>query len=89
MYTYVIASIIQKERGTNRDIELVPMKLYASKSMNMFEFGTKHHQIFYRMATQLGELRTNRMQYALHASGEIHCIHDKTLVFNFFQEHTK
>jgi hypothetical protein len=51
MYTYVIASIIQKDRDTNRDIELAPMKLYASKSMNMFEFGTKHHQIFYRMQT--------------------------------------
>jgi len=84
MYTYVIASIIQKDRDTNRDIELAPMKLYASKSMNMFEFGTKHHQIFYRMATQLGELRTNRMQYGLYASGEIHCIDAHTLVFNFF-----
>jgi hypothetical protein len=84
MYTFVIASIIQKERGTNRDIELVPMKLYASKSMNMFEFGTKHHQIFYRMAKQLNELRTNRMQYGLYASGEIHCIDHHTLVFNFF-----
>ena len=83
-YTFVIASIIKKERVTNRDVELAPMKLYACKSMNMFELGTKHHQIFYRMATQLNELRTNRMQYGLFASGEIHCIDHDTLVFNFF-----
>lgn len=92
MYTYIIASIITKNPSTGMDRQLEPMKLYASKAMNMFEFGTKHHQIFYRMA-QTGELdriamekgiATNAVQYALHASGEIHCINENTLEFNFF-----
>jgi hypothetical protein len=74
------------------DIIVAPMKLYACKAQNMFEFGTKHHQIFYRMVLT-GELQTvahqvgidvNQLQYALHASGEIKCIDPFTLVFNFF-----
>lgn len=92
MYTYVIASIITKDPGTNMDIQVVPMKLYASKALNMFEFGTKHHQIFYRMAStrelddvaiQSG-MNVSGLQYALHASGEIRCIDAATLEFNFF-----
>ena len=31
---------------------LSPIQLYATKTINMYEFGTKHHQIFYRMAIQ-------------------------------------
>lgn len=92
VYTYIVASIIRKEPGTNRDIEEVPMKLYVCKAHNMFEFGTKHHQIFYRMALT-DELNTvarekgidvKQLQYALYASGEIKCIDPFTLVFNFF-----
>ena len=89
MYTYIIASIIAKDPSTGMDIQLEPMKLYASKALNMFEFGTKHHQIFYRMA-QTDELdriaiaAKNALQYGLHASGEIRCINDTTLEFNFF-----
>ena len=92
MYTYIIASIITKDPSTDMDIQLEPMKLYASKAMNMFEFGTKHHQIFYRMA-QTDELDRiakekgiplNKLQYGLHASGEIRCINENTLEFNFF-----
>lgn len=92
LYTYIVASIIRKDPGTNRDIEVVPMKLYACKSHNMFELGTKHHQIFYRMALT-GELKNvadekgidvSQLQYALHASGEIKCINPITLMFNFF-----
>lgn len=92
MYTYVIASIITKDPGTNMDIQVVPPKLYASKALNMFEFGTKHHQIFYRMAStrelddvaiQSG-MNVSGLQYALHASGEIRCIDAATLEFNFF-----
>jgi len=92
MYTYIIASIITKDPSTGMDNPLEPMKLYASKALNMFEFGTKHHQIFYRMA-QTGELDEvarkndipiNRAQYGLHASGEICCINENTLEFNFF-----
>lgn len=92
MYTYIIASIIAKDPATGMDKQLNPMKLYASKAMNMFEFGTKHHQIFYRMS-QTGELDhvaqengipINMLQYGLHASGEIRCINENTLEFNFF-----
>lgn len=92
LYTYIVASIIQKDPVTTRDIEKVPMKLYACKAQNMFEFGTKHHQIFYRMALT-DELDTvarekgidvKQLQYALFASGEIKCIDPFTLVFNFF-----
>ena len=92
MYTYVIASIIAKDPDTNMDIQLVLPKLYASKALNMFEFGTKHHQIFYRMAStrelddvaiQSG-MNVSGLQYALHASGEIRCIDAATLEFNFF-----
>ena len=82
MYTYIIASIITKDLNTGMDKQLEPMKLYASKSLNTFEFGTKHHHIFYRMA-QTGEL-DNVSQYGLHASGEIRCINETTLEFNFF-----
>ena len=83
MYTYVVASIIRKDPGTNRDIEVVPAKLYATKALNMFEFGTKHHHIFYRMALT-PEFAGMDLQYALHASGEIRCIHERELEFNFF-----
>jgi hypothetical protein len=92
LYTYIVASIIRKEPGTNRDIEEVPMKLYVCKAQNMFEFGTKHHQIFYRMVltNELDNVASDKgidaeqLQYALHASGEIKCIDPFTLVFNFF-----
>lgn len=92
LYTYIVASIIRKDPDTNRDIEEVPMKLYVCKAQNMFEFGTKHHQIFYRMvltneldnvAHEKG-IAVDQLQYALHASGEIKCIDPFTLVFNFF-----
>jgi hypothetical protein len=92
MYTYIIASIIAKDTDTGMDRQLEPMKLYASKAMNMFEFGTKHHQIFYRMSQtdELDRIATengmplNKLQYGLHASGEIRCINETTLEFNFF-----
>lgn len=92
VYTYIVASIIQKDPDTNMDIPKAPMKLYACKSQNMFEFGTKHHQIFYRMAltdeldkvAREKRIDVSQLQYALYASGEIKCIDPFTLVFNFF-----
>ena len=92
LYTYIVASIIRKDPDTNMDVIEAPMKLYACKAQNMFEFGTKHHQIFYRMvltneldnvAREKG-IDVNQLQYALHASGEIKCIDPFTLIFNFF-----
>jgi hypothetical protein len=92
LYTYIVASIIQKDPVTTRDIEKAPMKLYACKAQNMFEFGTKHHQIFHRMAltkeldavAREKGIDVKQLQYALFASGEIKCIDPFTLVFNFF-----
>jgi hypothetical protein len=92
MYTYIIASIIRKDPVTNMDIQEVPAKLYATKAMNMFEFGTKHHQIFYRMAStdeldrvaRTAGIPMDELQYGLHASGEIHCITPTSLKFNFY-----
>jgi len=92
VYTYIVASIIQKDPYTNRDMKKAPTKLYACKAQNMFEFGTKHHQIFYRMGltdeldnvSREKGIDVNQLQYALFASGEIKCIDPFTLVFNFF-----
>jgi hypothetical protein len=92
LYTYIVASIIRKDPDTTRDIKEAPMKLYACKAQNMFEFGTKHHQIFYRMAltdeldnvAREKGIDVNQLQYALYASGEIKCMDPFTLVFNFF-----
>jgi len=92
MYTYIVASIIRKDPVTGMDIQVVPAKLYATKTMNMFEFGTKHHQIFYRMAStdeldhvaRTAGIPMNELQYGLHASGEIHCITPTSLRFNFY-----
>ena len=92
MYTYIVASIITKNPSTGMDMTKGPAKLYVTKAMNMFEFGTKHHQIFYRMAStdELDRVAHNKgvdvnyLQYALHASGEIYCIAPNLLKFNFF-----
>ena len=92
VYTYIVASIIRKHPDTNMDVVEAPMKLYACKAQNMFEFGTKHHQIFYRMAltdeldkvSSEKSINIKQLQYALYASGEIKCIDPFTLVFNFF-----
>jgi len=92
MYTYIFASIIIKDLDTGMDIQVVPAKLYATKALNMFEFGTKHHQIFYRMAStdeldqvaQTIGVDVKYLQYGLQASGEIHCIAPNSLKFNFY-----
>jgi hypothetical protein len=92
LYTYVIVSIITKDPGTGMDKPLVPAKLYACKAQNMFEFGTKHHHIFFRMAlttelanvAQQHHIGMNKVEYALHASGEIKCIRPTRLKFNYF-----
>jgi hypothetical protein len=92
MYTYIFASIIRKDPVTTMDMPEGPAKLYVTKAMNMFEFGTKHHQIFYRMAStdELDRVAdtigvdVKYLQYALHASGEIYCIAPNLLKFNFY-----
>lgn len=91
-YTYVIAEIVGKDRETNKTVVLSKAgkpELYATKTINMYEFGTKHHQIMYRKATQDETLFTElekkykNVQYRIYVSGEINCIDEKTLIFNF------
>jgi len=92
LYTYIIASILTKHPGTGRDIILVPPKLYACKAQNIFEFGTKHHHIFFRMVltnelanvAQETGIDANKVEFGLYASGEIKCIKPMRLMFNFF-----
>ena len=89
-YTYIVASIIGKDKKTNNTITLSPIQLYATKTINMYEFGTKHHQIFYRMAIRDEALFTklaksyNKIEYRLYVAGEIMCINKNALFFNFY-----
>lgn len=56
----------------------------------MFELGAKHHQIFYRMALKdealFAELKEkyDKIEYRLYAAGEIMCMSENTLIFNFY-----
>lgn len=92
LYTFILASVITKDAGTGADVELVPPKLYACQAQNIFEFGTKHHHIFFRMAltNELASVaRDNgidekKVEYGLYASGEIKCITPTKLMVNFF-----
>jgi len=91
-YTYIVAAIIGKEPETNKTVVLTETgepELYTTRSINMYEFGTKHHQIMYRKAIQDEELfkelsKTYKsVEYRVYAAGEIFCINDDTLIFNF------
>jgi len=91
-YTYIVAEIVGKERETNKTIVLSKTgepELYATKTVNMYEFGTKHQQIMYRKAIQdealFKELEKTykNVEYRIYASGEIMCVNEKTLIFNF------
>ena len=92
LYTFILASVITKDAYTGADIELVPPKLYACQAQNIFEFGTKHHHIFFRMAltnelasvAQANGIDENKVEYGLYASGEIKCITPIKLMVNFF-----
>lgn len=78
-YTYVIA---RASRAGGPGGGPFPIQLCATRALNMYEFGTKHQQIFYRMATSARF--KNCTKYALYAAGEILCLNETTLVFNFF-----
>jgi hypothetical protein len=89
-YTYIIASIIGIPKNSNKRCILSPSQIYATKAINMNEFGTRHQQIFYRLAirdealfVELSKTHKN-VKYCLYASGEIKCTHADTIVFNFF-----
>lgn len=103
MYTFVLASLGVRQQNAARAGYTVftpctDIALYATKVNNIFEHGTKHHQIFYRI-TQMEEERaliascaqTHKKSdkkgnpcYALFASGEIYCVGAQQLLFNFF-----
>ena len=97
-YTYIVADIVGKDRETNETVVVSPMhadghapgpQLYAAKAINMYEFGVKHHQIMYRKAIQdealFAELAKTykSVEYRIYATGEIMCVNENTLIFNF------
>lgn len=91
-YTYIVAAIIGKEHHTDKTIILSKSgepELYTTNVINMYEFGTKHHQIMYRKAVQDEELfrtlstKYKNVQYRIYAAGEFVCINDSTIIFNF------
>jgi len=91
-YTYMVVDIVGKDRDTNKTVVLshtrVP-ELYATKTTNMYEFGTKHHQIMYRKANQDEELfaelakKYKKVEYRIYTAGEIMCVNENRLIFNF------
>lgn len=78
-YTYVVIVALASGAGT---ADPSPIHLCATRALNMYEFGTKHQQIFYRMATSARFKSCTK--YALYAAGEILCLNETALVFNFF-----
>ena len=97
-YTYIVADIVGVDRETNKTIVVSPAQahghrhapqLYATKTINMYEFGTKHHHIMYRKAIQdealFAELEKTykNVEYRIYATGEIMCVNANTLIFNF------
>jgi hypothetical protein len=69
------------------------LQLYVTKTANMFEFGTKHHQIMHRLAKHNEEEqeegdtnnknKNKNQEYIIYAAGEIMCENENTLIFNF------
>ncbi len=81
-YTYMLAS----PPTCMSSNEALKPQLYVTKTENMFEFGTKHHQIMYRLATRSGDDANNGQKdtkYIIYAAGEIMCENENTLIFNF------
>lgn len=91
-YTYIVAEIVGKDHNTNKTVVLSQTRkpeIYVTKTINMYEFGTKHHQIMYRKAIQdealfieLAKTYKN-VEYRIYAAGEIMCVDDRTLNYNF------
>jgi len=91
-YTYMVVSIVGKDPETDKTVVLSHTRapeLYATMTTNMYEFGTKHHQIMYRKAIQdealFAELakKYKNVEYRIYAAGEIMCVTDNKLIFNF------
>ena len=89
-YTYMIVALSPSSHEMPKPKPKI--ELYVTKTANMFEFGTKHHQIMYRLAlTKHNEeeedganINKNKNQeYIIYAAGEIMCENENTLHFNF------
>jgi hypothetical protein len=101
MYTFILACIGVRHRSDARGDNMVfapctEVALYAAKANNIFEHGTKHQQIFFRMSemekqnikscanTHNTGGKTSTPCFALFSSGEIYCTGPRQLRFNFF-----
>lgn len=89
-YNYVITSITGIDKKTNNKVMISKPELSATKVINMYEFGTKHQQLMFRMLCRdkglFNELsnRYKKIEYILYVSGEIMCKNNNTIIFNFF-----
>jgi hypothetical protein len=88
-YTYMIVALSPLSSHEIPNPKPKP-ELYVTKTENMFEFGTKHHQIMYRLAKHNEEEeekdkinKNNNQKYIIYAAGEIMCENENTLIFNF------
>ena len=84
-YTYMIVALSPSSHQMPKPKP--KLELYVTKTANMFEFGTKHHQIMYRLAKHDEEDRgannIKNQEYIIYAAGEIMCENENTLHFNF------
>jgi hypothetical protein len=101
MYTFILACIGVRHKsdvlgGAMVFTPCTDVALYAAKANNIFEHGTKHQQIFFRMSEmenrnielcakshKTGSTKGNPC-FALFSSGEIFCTGPSQLQFNFF-----
>jgi len=89
-YNYVITSITGIDKKTNNKVMISKPELSATKVINMYEFGTKHQQLMFRMLCRDKELlnelsnRYKKIEYILYVSGEIMCKNDNSIILNFF-----
>jgi hypothetical protein len=89
-YTYMIVALSPSSHEMPKPKPKI--ELYVTKTANMFEFGTKHHQIMYRLALakhnneeeHVANInKNNNQEYIIYAAGEIMCENENTLHFNF------
>ena len=98
-YTYMIVALspIPLSHEMSKPKPKPKLELYVTKTANMFEFGTKHHQIMHRLAKRnneeedgVNDVNNNKnnnknknQEYIIYAAGEIMCENENTLNFNF------
>jgi hypothetical protein len=90
-YTYMIVALSPSSSHEMPKPKPKP-ELYVTKTANMFEFGTKHHQIMYRLAknnkeedgiNNVNNNKNKNQEYIIYAAGEIMCENENTIHFNF------